>query len=131
MKALYSVSQTVPASRVIREHRAALIPLGIVLAINIVVLIAVVLPLSRSVSTNEERAAAALRAQEAAEAVFRQAEAERDGKSRATADLDTFYRQVLPPDIAAARRIADVKVQQLARRHRVRYDRGAINSEPI
>jgi hypothetical protein len=131
MKALYSVSQTVPAARVIREHRTALIPLGIVLAINIVVLIAVVLPLSRSVTSNEERATAALHAQQSAEAGFRQAEAEREGKSRATADLDTFYRQVLPADVAAARRIADVKVQQLARRHDVRYDKGSTNSTPI
>src|SRR5688572_12508180 len=100
MNALYSAGQTVPLGRVIREHRAALVPLGVVLALNIVVLLAVVLPLSSRVGSGEQRAEVAAREQAAAEAEYKQAEGLRDGTARATEDLSTFYRQVLPSSVA-------------------------------
>jgi Tfp pilus assembly protein PilO len=121
VRALYSTAAAVPLSRVAREHRAALLPLGFIIAVNLVVLGAVVLPLSRSVATNEQRAGTAARALQLAEADFKQAEALREGKTRATADLDTFYRQVLPSGVSAARRIFDLQLQQLARAHGVRF----------
>lgn len=131
MRALFTVGSQVPIARVLREHRSALLPLVIVLAINLIVLVAVVLPLSQRVVTSEARAEAAERAQAAADGEFKQAEAVRDGKTRASADLETFYRQVLPADAAAARRMTHVKPQQRAREHNVRYERGATNEEEI
>jgi hypothetical protein len=122
MNALYSVGQTVPLGRVIREHRAALLPLGVVLALNVIVLVAVVLPLSRSVTSREQQAEAAEREQAAAQAEFTQAEALREGKARATQDLDTFYRQVLPSNVTVARRLLGLKLQVLAREHDVRFE---------
>jgi type IV pilus assembly protein PilO len=107
------------------------LPLGIVLAINLIVLVAVVLPLSQRVVSSEARAQAGARAQAAAAVEFKQAEAVRDGKTKASADLDTFYKQVLPADAAMARRITHVKPQQRAREHNVRYERGQTEEEEI
>ena len=121
----------VPLSRVLREHRSAILPLVAVLAINLIVLAVVVVPLSQRAASNETRAAAAQRAEAAAEREHKQAEAFREGKSRATADLETFYQQVLPVDSTAARRITHLKPQQRAREHRVLYERGATEEETV
>ena len=67
----------------------------------------------------------------AAEREFKQAEAFREGKSKATSDLETFYQQVLPSDATAARRITHLKPQQRAREHRVLYERGATEEEAL
>jgi type IV pilus assembly protein PilO len=124
MRALHVSSVSVPWGRIAREHRAALMPLAVVLAINVVVLVALVLPRSRAVSANEQRAVTAERAEAAAQAEYRQAMAVRDGKTRAVADLETFYKQVLPPDVPAARRILIARIYKLADEHRVAYQRG-------
>jgi hypothetical protein len=129
MNALYSVGQTVPLARVIREHRAALLPLGVVLAVNLIVLLVVVLPLSRSVASGEQRAEAAEREQAAAQAEFNRAESLRDGKARATRDLDTFYKQVLPGNVAVARRLLDFKLQVQAREHDVRFENSSTTEQ--
>jgi hypothetical protein len=121
----------VPLARVLREHRSALLPLTAVLTINLGVLIGVVLPLTQRVASNDTRAVAAQRDEAAARKDFEQAEAFRDGKARATTDLETFYRQVLPSDATAARRITHLKPQQRAREHRVQYERGATEEEAI
>ena len=121
----------VPLSRVLREHRSAILPLVAVLAINLIVLAVVVVPLSQRAASNETRAAAAQRAEAAAEREHKQAEAFREGKSRATADLEMFYQQVLPVDSTAARRITHLKPQQRAREHRVLYERGATEEETV
>ncbi len=131
MNALYSVGQSVPLGRVIREHRAALLPLGVVLALNLVVLVAVVLPLSRSVASGEQRAEAAEREQAAAQAEFKKAEALRDGKARATRDLDTFYKEVLPPNVAVARRLLGFKLQVQAREHDVHFESSTTTEQDV
>ena len=131
MRALYSVATHVPLARVLREHRTALVPLGVVLAINVALLVLVVLPLSQRVQSNEARAELAERAQAAAEAEFKQAEALRDGKARATTDLDTFYRQVLPASVSAARRIMELQLQQKAREFGVRFQRSNGTEEEL
>jgi Tfp pilus assembly protein PilO len=131
MRALFSVGGDVAISRVVREHRTALVPLVIVLAVNVVVLMAVVLPLTQRVESNEQRAETAELAQAGAEAELKQAEALRDGKARATTDLDTFYKQVLPADAAGARRITHLKLQQKAREHNVQFERSATKEETL
>ena len=47
MKAIFSVGNRVPLPRVLGDYRKALIPLGAVLVINLIVLAAVVLPLTQ------------------------------------------------------------------------------------
>jgi hypothetical protein len=131
MKALYTLGGTVPAIRVVREYRAALLPLALVLAINLVALVALVLPLTRSVSSNEARAQAAEKQQAVAEAEFKRAEALREANARATEDLETFYQQVLPGNVAAARRVLQLKLRQQAQEHGVSYQGGDTNEEEI
>jgi hypothetical protein len=126
-----SAGTAVPIGRIIREHRAALVPLAVVLAVNAAVLGAVVLPLSQRVATNETRAASTERAQATATAEFKQAEGLREGKARASTDLETFYREVLPADVASARRMTHVQFQQRAREHGVQYQRGSTAEEQL
>jgi Tfp pilus assembly protein PilO len=129
MKALFSFSAEVPFSRVIAEHRRWLAPVGILLAINIVVLLVVVLPLRQSVRSGATRADASAPALRAAMADLADAEATRDGQARAAADLDRFYAEVLPSDFMTARRITHIKLAQLARSHDVEFQRGAATPE--
>jgi hypothetical protein len=124
-------SASVPVSRILREHRAALVPLALVLAVNVVVLLAVVLPLAQRAATNDARAVAAERTQATAAADLARAEGSRDGTTRASSDLETFYDKVLPADLAAARRLTHVRFQQKAREYGVRYERGAADEEQI
>jgi Tfp pilus assembly protein PilO len=121
MKALYSLGGSVPTSRVLREHRAALLPVVLVLVANLIALVAVVLPLSQRVAGAEQRAEAAERQRAAAEADFKRAEALRDAKSRAMQDLDTFYRDVLPGNVGVARRMLHLKLRQQAEGHGVEF----------
>jgi type IV pilus assembly protein PilO len=131
MRALYSVAGKVPLARVLREHRAALLPLGVVLLANLGVLLVLVLPLSARVSTNEQRATAAERQRVVAQAELKRAEALRDGKAQATQDLDTFYKQVLPGNVTAARRILLLHAQQLAREFNVLFQSSGTNEDEV
>lgn len=129
MRALFAVASTVPLARVLRDHRRWVLPLTIVLAVNAGVLIFVVLPLTQAVRLSEARARTAAEAQAAAAADLKQAEALRDGQTQATGDLDRFYRQVLPVDVSAARRITNLKLNQLARKHNVTFERSSATPE--
>ena len=131
MRALYSQGGAVPVGRVIRDHRAALLPLGIVLAINLVVLLAIVLPLSQRVSDNEQRAEAAERQRAGAEAEFKRAETFRYAQAEATRDLDRFYAEVLPANVAAARRMLSLRLQQMAREHGVEFQGSGTTEEAL
>jgi Tfp pilus assembly protein PilO len=121
----------IPISRIAREYRKALIPLGLLLAINVVLLIVVVLPMAQRVSANEERAETAARAEAAAHAEYQRAEGLREGKAKATTDLDTFYRQVLPADVEAARLVVQSKPRRLASAHDVLYARSQSDTEAL
>ena len=131
MRALYSAGAPVSWSRVFREHRAAVWPLGIVLLANLAALIVLVLPLSQRVASAEQRAVTAERARDAAVADFKRAELLRASNSRATTDLETFYRDVLPNSVAAARRLLGLTLRQLADEHGVAYQGSGTNEELV
>jgi Tfp pilus assembly protein PilO len=131
MRALFSYGADVPLGRIAAEHRQWLMPLGIVLAINVVVLIAVVLPLRQSAASSALRAEASEQSLREAMADLREAEATRDGQSQASSDLDRFYAGVLPSDFATARRMTGVKLAQLARSHDVDFQSGAAATETL
>lgn len=101
--------------RVFRERRAVVLPLLLLLAVNIVALLAGVLPLRRSVSTAREAAAATAREREAA---VRQQQAAADLVARrdtADVELTTFYGDVLPGNLNEARRLLQVWLYRIAR----------------
>jgi Tfp pilus assembly protein PilO len=131
MKALYSVTGRVPWARIAAEHRTALLPLAVVLAANLVALAAVVYPLGQRVSTNEQRAEMAERQRVQAAAEFRRAETLRDSQTQATKDLETFYAEVLPSNVGAARRVLQLRLQQMARDHGVLYQGSGTIGESI
>jgi hypothetical protein len=131
MKALFSMGGTVPIARVLREQQRWLIPLAAIIVINLGVLIGVVLPMARSVDAGERRSTAAARALADATRDLKDAQAARDGQAQASTDLDKFYRQVLPADVATARRITHLKLSQMARANDVRFERSQANIEPI
>jgi hypothetical protein len=131
MKALFTAGTEVPLSRVMADHRRWLMPVGAVLAINLVVLAAVVLPLRRSVASGTSQAAASAETLRAAIDELKSAEATRDGQAQASQDLDRFYGELLPASFAAARRITHVKLAQMARDHDVAYQRGATTPETL
>ncbi|MEP7118097.1 MAG: GspMb/PilO family protein [Acidobacteriota bacterium] len=117
--------------RIMREHRAWIWPLAVLVAANVVALTAGVLPMSRSVRSAEVRAKAA--AADAAEAVKELAAATtaRDGRDTATRELSQFYREVLPADVAGARRLLQLRVGQLARAHDVTFTRSVVTPEHL
>ena len=131
MKALYSVTGQVPWARIVREHRTALVPLAVALAANIVALVAVLYPLGQRVSFNEQRAATAEQQRDQAAADFRQAETLRASQAQATKDLETFYAEVLPSSVGGARRILQLRLQQMARDHGVFYQGSGTTEEEI
>ena len=131
MKALFAYRASVPWARVVADHRRWLIPVGVVLAINIVVLIAVVLPMRRSVATGEEQATASMASLNEAIAELKNAEATRDGQADASKDLDRFYGEVLPAGFTAARRLTQLKLAQMARAHDVQFRSGTATPESV
>ena len=131
MKALFTHGTDVPWSRIVADHRRWLIPVGIVLAINLIVLIAVVMPMRRSAETGTSQAEQSAAALNAAIADLKDAEATRDGQSQASKDLERFYGEVLPQNIASARRLTQLKLAQMARSHDVSLQRGNTAPEEL
>jgi len=131
VKALFTFGAEVPLNRVIADHRRWLVPVGLLLAINVVVLVAVVLPLRQSVQSGAERAETSARILREAMAELKDAEATRDGQSKAAVDLDRFYAEVLPKDFMTARRVTQLKLAQLARSHDVTFENGSSSTEEL
>ncbi len=131
MRALFTFGADVPAARVLADHRRWLAPVGIVLAINVIVLLAVVVPLRQAVQSGSSRADASAQSLREAMADLKEAEATRDGQTQASADLDRFYAEVLPSNFATARRMTGLKMAQLARAHDVDFQSGAASTEEL
>jgi hypothetical protein len=82
-----------------------------------------VYPLAQRVANVEQRNQAAGQALTAAQADFAQANGTLTGKDRASTELATFYKEVLPPDLSGARRLTQLRLRQLARESDLRFDR--------
>ncbi len=108
--------------RVLREKRGVLLTLGIALLINLLVYALVVYPLGVRSATAVDRAASAARAREAAERDMAAATALVAGKTSAEKELATFYQEVLPPTLDAARRLTYARLPVLARKANVKFE---------
>jgi len=131
MKAQFGMADAVPLSRVAGDYRFWILPMALALVANMAVLLFVVLPLSVSTDAGARRAAEAIEARTAAAAEFQAAEQTRDGQAQAARDLDRFYGEVLPADVAAARRLTHLKLSQMAREHDVRFQRSSAAPEEV
>jgi hypothetical protein len=89
--------------RILVERRTVVIPVAVLLAINVVVLIAVVLPLQQSVASAQEEVYASSMALTAAKAEEKRAEHAAAQGTQADRDLRQFYAEILPVDFIRAR----------------------------
>jgi Tfp pilus assembly protein PilO len=107
--------------RVMREHRRIVVPLAMALAVNVVLYVAVVYPLSQRVANIEQRDRTAEEQLAAAKREYAQASGTLTGKDRAAAELMTFYTDVLPADLAGARRLTHLRLAQMARESNLKF----------
>ena len=107
--------------RVTREHRRAIVPLAIALLVNVIVYGVVVYPLSQRVANIEQRDRTAEAQLLGAQREHAQAAGTLTGKDRAAAELATFYKDVLPSDLAGARRLTHLRLAQLARESNLKF----------
>ena len=112
--------------RVTREHRRAIVPLAIALVVNVIVYGVVVYPLSQRVANIEQRDRTAEAQLLAAQREHAQAVGTLTGKDRAAAELATFYKDVLPSDLAGARRLTHLRLAQLARESNLKFLRATL-----
>lgn len=115
-----------PASlsgRIFREHRRQIIPLVVAVVVNLLVYALVVYPLAQRVANVEQRNQAAEQQLALARAEHAQATGTLTGKDRASTELATFYRDVLPSDLSGARRLTKLRLAQLARESDLVFER--------
>ncbi len=117
--------------RAIVEKRALVGPLVVALIVNLLAYFVVVRPLAMKSTSAADRAAGAATALQAAEKVNLAARGLITGKAQADEELAAFYQKVLPPDLAAARRITYAGLPALARKAGVRYEGRTTNVETV
>lgn len=131
MKGLFGVGSSVPFSRVMRDYRGWVVPIGLTLAIALAVLILVVIPMTASADAAEQRARTATQARDAAARDLADAVATRDAQAQSAKDLDRFYADVLPADVRTAARLMTLKLSQLARNHNVTFERNELSPQTL
>jgi Tfp pilus assembly protein PilO len=107
--------------RVLQEKRAFIWPLAVLLVANVVAFLATIRPLAHRVAAADARAAAAAAELAAARREEDRARRTVAGKARAEQDLERFYREILPADHAAARRLTYPRLAELAQAHGLRF----------
>jgi Tfp pilus assembly protein PilO len=101
--------------RVAAERRRVILPLVVVFVANIIVYAAGVYPLAQRVANIEQRDRAAEQALAQARREHAAARGALTGKERASVELATFYKDVLPADLRGARDLTYLRLNQLAR----------------
>jgi Tfp pilus assembly protein PilO len=99
----------------LQEHRRPVFALGALLLLNLAVYGAVVVPLSRSVASIEDRDRAADRELREARAEYERASSTLKSQEVVSRDLERFYDDVLPRSWSDARRMTYLRLQQVAR----------------
>lgn len=107
---------------VLRERRVVVVPLAAALLLNVLAYVIVVRPLELKSTGAADRAAAAAANLAAAERDLAAARHLVEGKAQADRELSTFYQNVLPADLTAARRMTYASLPALARRTNVFYE---------
>jgi Tfp pilus assembly protein PilO len=102
-------------ARVYEERRRVIVPLVVLAAVSVATLILAVWPLQRSVANTEAEALDAAFGLAKARLLERQAHDAADSKRRADSELQTFYTNVLPRDMATATKATNRWLQQAAR----------------
>jgi Tfp pilus assembly protein PilO len=106
--------------RVLAEKRAVVAPLAIVFLVNLGVLALFVYPMTLRSRDSHRRASVAEEALLSAQRDHDDAQRTKTRKERAIEELRRFYREVLPPDMAGARRITYLRLAQLAQQNNLK-----------
>jgi hypothetical protein len=115
--------------RIVSENRRAVWVITAALLVNVGLYALVVYPLSQRVATEQQQAGDATRSLNEARRALNGARGTVSGKQQADEELLKFYRDVLPADQSAARRIFYPKLDQLARDANLSM-RSRIDAEP-
>lgn len=120
-----------PLSRIVADRRL-LVAFIVVLAVaNLLGLVLVFGPLRTRVETSTQRAEAAVASAATAARELTIARQTSTGSVQAASDLQRFYREVLPADQPAARRITLVRLAQQAREANLSYDQRAFSQGEV
>jgi hypothetical protein len=106
--------------RILREHRAVVVAILVVLIANVILYAAVVYPLEQRVGSVSERTQQAETELLAARRLHGETASTLTGKTRAAEELERFYAAILPADYPSARRLAHPRLDQLARQASLR-----------
>ncbi|MGE5198186.1 MAG: GspMb/PilO family protein [Rhodospirillaceae bacterium] len=109
--------------RVFLEWRAVILALAVALLVNAVIFGLVVYPSSGRVARAEEQEQTALLDLATAQREYAAAVRTQRDKTRAEADLEKFYNEVLPAGMAGARRTTYLHLAQLAQQAGLQYQR--------
>jgi Tfp pilus assembly protein PilO len=110
----------IPVRRIFDEKRRLILPILAALAINILVYVLAVYPLSVRVGSMEQREQSAAQELQAAERDDASARAIVEGRDRTDSALKAFYKDVLPSSLARARDVTYLRLNQIAEQHGVR-----------
>ena len=113
--------------RAVTEHRRVVVPLAAAFLVNALVYGFAVYPLAQRVANVEQRDRAAEQTLAAARREYDGARGALTGKERASTELARFYKEVLPQDLAGARRLTHLRLAQLAKQANLRYGRVAVD----
>ena len=100
--------------RILHEKRALIRMVAIILVIDVLLYVLAVYPLSNKVSQAETRSAQAEARLSQARATYAAARETSENKINADSELQRFYTDVLPVDLAGARRISSPLLVKLA-----------------
>lgn len=118
-----------PLMRIAGEWRRVLVPLAVLAVIDVALYALVVYPMSRGAAAAEARAQASRDALVSAQEDHARAQAVVRSSGRANQNLERFYEDVLPADLAAARRLTYSRLAQLARETNLLYDRRSFSAD--
>lgn len=115
--------------RIIAEKRALVLPLTVAVVGNAALYTLVVYPLTIRVGNAERRAAIAQARGREAERELAAVDTTLASKARADEDLRRFYRDVLPRDLAGARRITYPRLAAMAEEAHLSHQRRSSTTE--
>lgn len=115
--------------RIVAEKRMAITVVLVTVVASVGLYVLAVYPLTIRTAQARQRQAASVQALATAEQSYQAARATMEGKSTTSDQLERFYGELLPPDLAGARGITYARLAELAGRHDLRMDRRSSTSE--
>jgi Tfp pilus assembly protein PilO len=115
--------------RAAAEKRSLIAPLALLAILNVAAYAFFIYPLATQAGSVEARAASASASLRKAAADFNSAQAIKTGRERADAQLTRFYDQILPQDLAGARRITHLRLAKLAEESNLDLERRNVTTK--